>query len=88
MIPGHLLKHKTDDFALSVNKDKHYRSFIKAISWRAFGTADTILISWFIAGTFTIALAIGTFELITKTFLYYFHERLWDGIRWGRLKKQ
>lgn len=62
----------------------HLRSFVKSLSWRALGTLDTILISWLISGQLTLAFSIGSFELITKTFLYYFHERLWNGIKWGK----
>ncbi len=64
--------------------ERHSRSIVKAISWRTLGTLDTILISWLISGELSIAFSIGTFELITKTFLYYFHERLWTGIKWGK----
>lgn len=65
-------------------REKHSRSVIKAISWRILGTLDTILISWLISGELAIAFSIGTFELLTKTLLYYFHERLWNGIKWGK----
>lgn len=64
--------------------ERHSRSIVKAVSWRILGTMDTILIAWLISGEMTIAFSIGTFELLTKTFLYYFHERLWSGIRWGK----
>jgi uncharacterized membrane protein len=64
--------------------ERHSRSIVKAISWRTLGTLDTILISWFISGELSIAFSIGTFELLTKTFLYYFHERAWNGIKWGK----
>lgn len=62
----------------------HSRSFIKAISWRFIGTLDTILIAWLISGNVSIAFSIGTLELATKTLLYYFHERLWGRIPWGK----
>ncbi|PKR79624.1 hypothetical protein CW751_14120 [Brumimicrobium salinarum] len=70
--------------SVPIKKEKHGRSVIKAISWRILGTLDTILISWLISGELTIAFSIGTFELLTKTLLYYFHERLWNGIKWGK----
>ena len=63
--------------------EPHSRSVLKAISWRAVGTVDTILISWLVSGELSIAFSIGAFELITKTLLYYFHERLWNTIKWG-----
>ena len=64
--------------------EKHSRSILKAISWRALGTLDTITISWFISGELSIAFSIGAFELLTKTILYYFHERMWNRINWGK----
>ncbi len=66
------------------SRESPTRSFVKALSWRAFGTFDTILISWLISGRWDVAFTIGSFELLTKTVLYYFHERLWNVIKWGR----
>ncbi|HLV42103.1 MAG TPA: DUF2061 domain-containing protein [Brumimicrobium sp.] len=68
----------------SHNTERHSRSLAKAVSWRILGTLDTILISWLISGELTVAFSIGLFELLTKTFLYYFHERLWNSIKWGK----
>ena len=53
------------------------RHIAKAISWRILGTLDTVVISWIFTGSLAIGAAIGGFEVITKTFLYYFHERAW-----------
>ncbi len=64
--------------------DKPYRSISKAISWRITGTLDTIAVSWFITGKFTIAISIGFVEVFTKMILYYLHERAWDKIEFGR----
>jgi len=59
-------------------------SIAKAISWRALGTIDTMLISWLITGKLVLAVSIGTTELLTKTLLYYVHERIWNRIKFGR----
>lgn len=53
------------------------RHIAKAISWRVLGTCDTILIGWLFTGSLAVGAAIGGFEVITKTILYYFHERAW-----------
>jgi uncharacterized membrane protein len=53
------------------------RHLAKAITWRILGTVDTILISWFFTGSLAVGAAIGGFEVITKTILYYVHERVW-----------
>ncbi|MEO8146205.1 MAG: DUF2061 domain-containing protein [Bacteroidia bacterium] len=64
--------------------DHHKRSLFKGISWRCFGTVDTILIALFWTGDYKKALAIGFAEVFTKIFLYYMHERLWLKIKWGQ----
>ncbi len=60
------------------------RSIAKSISWRIVGTLDTVLISWIITGTLTVAFSIGLVELGTKMVLYFAHERMWNAIKWGR----
>lgn len=66
--------------------ENHYRSLVKAISWRATGTLDTMVVSFIVTGRLKLALSIGCFELVTKTFLYYLHERLWNRVSFGRVK--
>jgi uncharacterized membrane protein len=67
--------------------EKHYRSIIKALSWRVTGTLDTIVVSYIVTGKITLALSIGFVELFTKIGLYYFHERAWNRIAFGREKR-
>ncbi len=64
-------------------KDHHHRSVIKGISWRIFGTIDTITIALFVTGDYTKALGIGFTEVVTKVGLYWLHERIWYRIRLG-----
>lgn len=68
--------------------DKRYRSFFKAVSWRITGTLDTFIISFFVTGKVRFALAISGVEVFTKIFLFYFHERLWNRINFGRRKPE
>jgi len=65
---------------VSERVDKPLKSVMKSISWRIVGTLDTMVISYLITGQVTIALSIGSVEVLTKTILYYFHERLWAHI--------
>ena len=67
--------------------EKSYRSFAKAISWRTVGTFDTMVISFLITGKPKFAISIGLVELITKTLLYFFHERAWNRIAFGKIKQ-
>ena len=78
--------HKEDviDKCDSRSSEKIRRSLLKTISWRIVGTLDTVLISWLIIGTLSIVFLIGLVELVTKMILYFFHERVWNGIKWGK----
>lgn len=72
------------DFETDKNFEKPIRSIIKAISWRVVGTVDTVIIAWFITGEVTMALSIGSVEVVTKMVLYYGHERIWNLIKWRK----
>jgi uncharacterized membrane protein len=67
--------------------DKHYRSLIKAVSWRLTGSVDTLIISFLITGKLRWALTISGVELFTKIGLYYVHERVWENLSFGRVKE-
>ena len=66
--------------------DKHYRSLMKAVSWRMTGSIDTMIISFLITRQIKWALTISGVELFTKIGLYYVHERVWEKLPFGRVK--
>ena len=67
--------------------EKPYRSVVKTISWRTVGTLDTIIVSYFVTGNLVMAASIGSIEVITKMILYYFHERVWNRLKFGTVKQ-
>ncbi|SMO86251.1 Uncharacterized membrane protein [Saccharicrinis carchari] len=67
-------------------KEKRYRTLLKTISWRLTGTMDTFLISYLITGKVGLALSISGVEVFTKMILYYFHERTWNRVKYGKEK--
>jgi uncharacterized membrane protein len=67
--------------------DKHYRSLIKGVSWRVTGSIDTLIISYFVTQKLSWALSIMSVEFFTKVLLYYFHERVWEKLSFGRVKE-
>jgi len=73
-------------YKVSDRADKPIKSIMKSVSWRIVGTIDTMIISYFITGKLTVAISIGSVEVLTKTVLYYFHERLWAHIHKIKLK--
>ena len=68
-------------------KENHKRSLAKTISWRITGSLDTMLVSYLLTGSLKIAASIGLVEVFTKMILYYFHERTWNKIDYGRNKE-
>ncbi len=69
-------------------EEEHYRSVLKAISWRVTGTLDTMLISYLVTGNLAAAASIGFLEVFTKMALYYGHERIWSRLKFGRKVKE
>ena len=64
------------------------RSLVKTLTWRVVATTDTFIIAWFITGEWTWAGAIAGVEVVTKMFLYYAHERVWNKIKWAKEYKE
>ncbi len=62
------------------------RSFAKTISWRVLGSIDTFVITYLVTGEAKYGAFVASAEVVTKIFLYYFHERAWAHIRWGVVK--
>lgn len=64
--------------------EKPIRSIAKALSWRVVGTLDTLLISYLLTGKIALAASIASIDFLTKMVLYFFHERLWNMVKWGK----
>ncbi|MEM3627805.1 MAG: DUF2061 domain-containing protein [Candidatus Bathyarchaeia archaeon] len=68
--------------------EKPIRSLVKAISWRIVATLTTIiLVVIFSKGDWSLGGIVGISELILKTVVYYFHERVWNLLSFGRESK-
>jgi sulfate adenylyltransferase large subunit len=68
--------------------EKPWRSLAKAISWRITGSLDTMILAFLFTGSLQISAAIGLAEVLTKTVLYYGHERLWTRLPFGLAKQE
>ncbi|MGB1032281.1 MAG: DUF2061 domain-containing protein [Flavobacteriales bacterium] len=60
---------------------------MKTISWRIIGTIDTVVISYLLTGTLSVALSIGAVEVVSKMLLYFIHERVWERLLSSQNKK-
>lgn len=86
-------KHKHDDTQPVLVKDTPGRSLAKAVSWRIVASLTTFLITFVIfrqriSGPYKQILEASTlvliFDIAIKIIIYYFHERLWTNISWGK----
>lgn len=86
MIVENVVKTNKTNYTKDSSSEKPIRSVAKAISWRVVGTLDTLFVSYFVLGQGEIekASAIAGIDFITKMLLYFFHERTWNKIKWGR----
>jgi uncharacterized membrane protein len=57
---------------------------LKAITYRIWQSLNTFLISLLVTGEITIAATIVSIELIVKIVVYFWHERIWNLISWGK----
>ena len=64
------------------------RSVVKAVSWRIVATLTTILLVFIFSGNLVISGGVGLTELFSKLVIYYFHERFWNAIGFGRIQNQ
>ena len=60
------------------------RSFTKSLSYRIFGTLSLFLVAYAITGKDSLSALIAFWETIVKVGIYYWHERIWNKITWGR----
>ena len=85
MIAQMLLKSKEKStYKEDSTGEKPIRSVAKALSWRVVGTLDTLAVSFILAQDIKIAASIASVDFITKLILYFFHERVWNAIKWGK----
>ena len=54
------------------------RTILKAISYRCLGSAQTIIISFYITGSLPRAMAISGLEVVSKIVFFYIHEQIWE----------
>ena len=60
------------------------RSFVKSLSYRIWGTVSSVAVVYVITGKGSLAALIAFWETVVKVFIYYFHERAWNKVSWGR----
>ncbi len=67
--------------------EQHKRTLVKTITWRLIALFVTIVVVYIYSGDIKGSLAIGFSANIIKMALYYVHERVWNRISFGRIKR-
>ena len=68
-------------------KESHLRSVLKAITYRIVGTLTTGLLAYAVTRDFGVSLTIGALEPLVKTAVYYLHERSWQQVPRGTVRR-
>jgi uncharacterized membrane protein len=68
-------------------RESRLRSILKTCSWRLVATTTTMVITWGATTDFTIAAWVGSVEAVSKLFLYYGHERVWQLLPRGTVRQ-
>ncbi len=65
----------------------HVRSLAKAATWRIIATLTTIVLVFISTGDLVVSGSVGLTELLSKTVIYYLHDRAWNATGFGRTFK-
>lgn len=75
---------------ISTVRDRPVKSVFKAITWRVIASGTTWVLAWFFFKNDPLAVqkasGIALAESVLKIILYFLHERLWNTVRWGRMR--
>ena len=60
------------------------RSLGKVVTWRILVTITNFVGGWLASGSWQVGLGVVSFALVVNSVLYFFHERAWNRIMWGK----
>ena len=66
-------------------KEGHPRTISKSVTWRILITINNFAIPYFTTGSWQTALTFATIATFLNIAVYYFHERVWNSIRWRKI---
>lgn len=68
-------------------RESRLRSLLKAITYRITGTVTTAAIVLIVTGELAVAAAVGVVEPVAKIVIYYLHERAWQLVPRGTIRR-
>ena len=74
------------NIAKKLTLETRARAWVKSIVWRILGIVILGVISWFVTHSWKEMTTITVIFHGLRLILYYFHERAWERVNWGRIK--
>lgn len=59
---------------------------MKSVSYRVFASIVTALLIFSFTGKLLLAIGLGLLDSAVKILVFFFHERMWSAIRFGRIR--
>lgn len=66
------------------SKDSHLRSIVKAVGYRLLLIISNGIVIYLVTKRIDITLGVSLLTAVLNTIIYYFYERFWNKIRWGK----
>ncbi|MFC1480177.1 DUF2061 domain-containing protein [Candidatus Omnitrophota bacterium] len=67
--------------------DTRTRSLAKSITWRMISIVVLVTVAYFITGDIKKTTGITVIFQVILAALYYFHERAWAKVYWGKMRE-
>lgn len=67
-----------------MGNDSNKRSLAKAISYRALIVITDAILVFFITKRADVTVLVVVLTNVMSTLMYFFHERAWSRVRWGK----
>ena len=68
-------------------KESRLRSLLKGLTWRIIATTMIFFITYFTTGKIEMAMKVAAIEFPVKLLIYYLHERAWQLLPTGTIRK-
>ena len=68
-------------------RESNFRSIAKALTYRITGTLTTMIVTFAVTGELAVAMAVGSVEPVVKITVYYLHERAWQRVPIGTMRR-
>ena len=65
-------------------KEQNPRSLAKVVSWRIIMSLQWFFVTLYTTGSVSTAGAVLGFTFIINSLIYFFHERAWNLVDWGK----